>query len=156
MPYLVTGSLGNVGGRFMLNLKLLQVEDARVAERVTQIYKDEGALVDGLSGAIASLIGGVALAREVSAPKAPVAAPPKVATASSASPRPYALSGSLLAVGVGAVTASYAVVRSAQSDHNDARSIESAEALEAAVSVGNGLLVAGLGSVAAGVVTWIW
>ena len=46
------------------HLKLLQVEDARVAERVTQIYKDEGALVDGLSGAIASLIGGVALARE--------------------------------------------------------------------------------------------
>ena len=35
VPYLLTGSLGAVGGRFILNLKMLWVDEARVVERVT-------------------------------------------------------------------------------------------------------------------------
>ena len=151
VPYLVTGSLGNVGGRFMLNLKLLQVEDARVAERVTRVYKDEGAMVDGLHAAVAALIKGV------SPPQKGDQSTPQVSnTSASKAPKSRVLSGSLVAVGMGAVAVSYAVVRSAQSEHNDDVSVVSADALESAVSTGNTILYAGLGSVAAGVVAWVW
>ena len=38
VPYLLTGSLGMLGGRFMLNVKLLAVDEAKVAGRITKMF----------------------------------------------------------------------------------------------------------------------
>jgi len=149
VPYLFTGSLGSVGGRFMLNLKLLLVEEAKVDERVSKIFKDEGALVDGLAGALTELIRGVKV------PGKAVKQTPKVAETGAASTS-VLLPGSLLAVGAGVVAASYAVVSGAQTEHNEARSVDSANSLETAILTGNALLYAGIGSFAAGVAVWVW
>jgi hypothetical protein len=151
VPYLLIGSLGTVGGRFMLNLKLLQVEDARVAERVTKVFADESALLDGLEEALGNLIRGVKAAQPKGQKTPAVAAQESAGRA-----KPMLLSGSLVGVGVGAVAVSYVVVRGAQNDHDEAVSLVSAESLASAVSTGNMLLYAGLGSVAAGVVAWVW
>jgi TolB-like protein len=151
VPYLVTGSLGTVGGRFVLNLKLLQVEDARVAERVTKVYDDEKGLIDGLNAAVSDLV------KSVDSEQKSSSFPPQVASVKEPKEvKSRVLSGSLLAVGLGVVAASYAVVNSAQETHDEERSVDSANALESAANLGNGLLFAGLGSLAAGVTTWIW
>ncbi len=151
VPYLATGSLGTVGGRFVLNLKLLQVEDARVAERVTKVYNDEKGLIDGLNGAVLDLV------KSVNSKQKTASLPPQVASVKEPKGvKSRVLSGSLLAVGLGVVAASYALVNSAQDTHDEERSVDSANALESAANLGNGLLYAGLGSLAAGVTTWIW
>ena len=56
VPYLLTGSLGILGGRFMLNLKLLAVDEAKVAGRVTQMFDGERALGDGLKPTLDALL----------------------------------------------------------------------------------------------------
>ena len=56
VPYLLTGSLGKVGSRYMLNIKLLAVEEAKVAGRMTQMFASEDAIVDGLKRSLDSLL----------------------------------------------------------------------------------------------------
>ena len=151
VPYLFTGSLGSVGGRFMLNLKLLLVEEAKVDERVSKIFKDEGALVDGLSAALDELIKGV----EVS-DKAKEEAPAVSVKSVAGSTAKRWLGGSLVAIGVGSAFASYVVVTDAQAQHNQVQSERSADTLDSAVGTGNALLYAGLGSAVVGVAAWVW
>ena len=56
VPYLVTSSVGRVGSRLMLNIKLLEVEEARVAARSSVIYDDEDKLVDGLTADVRKML----------------------------------------------------------------------------------------------------
>ena len=72
VPYLVTSSVGKVGSRLMLNIKLLAVEEARVSGRISALYDDEDQLVDGLSTEISKML----VTAFGSAPKS-AAAPPR-------------------------------------------------------------------------------
>ena len=56
VPFLLSGSLGKVGSRLMLNLKLLAVDDAKVAGRLTKVFPGEEPLVDGLPATIDALL----------------------------------------------------------------------------------------------------
>ena len=56
VPYLVTSSVGKVGSRLMLNIKLLAVEEARVSGRISALYDDEDQLVEGLSTEISEML----------------------------------------------------------------------------------------------------
>ena len=151
VPYLLTGSLGAVGGRFILNLKMLWVDEARVVERVTKVFADEAALIDGLNGAVGELTKSFQAADKGLEKSVEVMRQPEAS-----SPKSVVLPGALVAVGLGALGASYAVVLGAQNEHNTAQSVTSGDALETAVFAGNALLYTGLGSVAAGVAVWVW
>jgi hypothetical protein len=147
VPYLFSGSLGSVGGRYMLNLKLLQVEDARVAERMTRIFADERALVDGLKPALTHLLR--TLKAPVSTSVATVQAPAKGAW------KTWVVGG-MGALGLGLVGASFSLVEGAQSSHNSAPSVATAIALEDAVRLGNVGVVGALVVVGAGTAVWLW
>ena len=56
VPYLLTSSVGQVGSRLMLNIKLLAVEEARVVTRSSTIYDNEDQLVDGLTDDVQKML----------------------------------------------------------------------------------------------------
>ena len=56
--YLFSADVGALGGRLVLNLKILQVDEARVAERITRMFADEAALLDGVNQTIDELVQG--------------------------------------------------------------------------------------------------
>ncbi len=58
VPYLFSADVGALGGRLVLNLKILQVDEARVAERITRMFADEAALLDGVNQTIDELVQG--------------------------------------------------------------------------------------------------
>ena len=156
VPYLLTGSLGVLGGRFMLNLKLLNVDDARVAERVTKVFADEGALVDGLGASLDQLIKGVGpTVASAQSPSVAATVQKNSTRAKTSTKRPWLTAGFVVA-GLAAVAASGPVVSNAQSEHDDQISVSSADALQTAVSVGNGLFAVGVGSIAVGAAIWLW
>ena len=77
VPYLLSGSLGNVGSRYMLNIKLLAVEEAKVAGRITQTFTSEDAIVDGLNAALDSLLNDAFGAPKTTTAKPAAAASPR-------------------------------------------------------------------------------
>jgi hypothetical protein len=149
VPYLLTGSLGTLGGRFMLNIKLLAVDEAKVVGRVTQMLDDERALGDGLKPALDAL-----LADAFAEP--PAAAPSAVAQGTKPWGRARWAAVGLGVVGAGLSAYSYSHVDQAQGAYNAAPSDSTSSQLIAAAELGNALLIGGLVSVGAGAGLWVW
>jgi hypothetical protein len=162
VPYLLTGSLGSVGGRFMLNLKLLAVDEAKVAGRMTSLFEGERALVDGLKPALAALLkdafGSRGPQRKAAAvaTKAPAKAPSLQRTAKGPTnwKRWTAVGLGVLGAGLGAY--SYTYVSDAQSAYNVAPSDSTSEELVAAADLSNTFLIGGLVSLGTGAGLWVW
>ena len=74
VPLMINPTLGLVGDRFLLNLKVLAVEEAKVKARAEGIFKSEGDMLNGLPGLVADLIKELAGAVPAlaAAPKAPM------------------------------------------------------------------------------------
>jgi hypothetical protein len=101
VPYLLTSSVGRVGSRLMLNIKLLEVEEARVAARQSTLFADEDALVDGLSTEIDALLARAFPDVKRAVPAVPAA--PPTAIEQTTPRRPYSISGlALIATGYAA------------------------------------------------------
>ncbi len=56
VPYLFRATLGEVAGQLMLNLKIIQVNQGKVAARMTRVFPDERELLAGLHMAIDELV----------------------------------------------------------------------------------------------------
>ena len=158
VPYLLSGSLGSVGGRFMLNVKIIQVEEARVAERLTTIFNSETALVDGLKKVLNDLIVGALPALD------PPAAEAKPATTKTSQVKvtptrrrmvPW-ISGGLASIGLGLAVSGYLSMHAAQADYDAEPTVATGQSLEKAMASGNGIMGLGLGAVGAGVAAWVW
>ena len=155
VPYLLTGSLGMLGGRFMLNVKLLAVDEAKVAGRITKMFDGERALGDDLAATLQALMDDAFGAQTKQVTKTPEVA---VATVSPPSNRRslgwlgLALGASGTALGI----YSYSQVVAAQEAYNTSPSEETQQTLINTTSSANGLLVGGLVSVGAGAGLWWW
>lgn len=155
VPYLLTGSLGTLGGRFMLNMKLLAVDEAKVAGRVTKMFDGERALGEGLQPALLELVNDAFGRKSKAESKPPVVAPPT--TSKSSEPTYARWAGlSLGVVGAGLSAYSYAHVSTAQNAYDTDPSKDSQDALIEAAKIGNSTLTAGLVSLGAGVGLWWW
>ena len=155
VPYLLSGSLGMLGGRFMLNIKLLAVDEAKVAGRVTKMFEGERALGDDLAPALRALLDDAFGAQAKPVKKTPDVV---VATVSMPSNRRslrwlgLALGASGTAVGI----YSFSQVVAAQDAYNTSPSEDTQQTLIDTTSSANGLLVGSLVSVGAGAGLWWW
>ena len=112
VPFLITSSVGKVGSRLMLNIKVLEVEEARVAARTSALFDNEDQLVDGLTKEVSELVARALPAKsDVTATttnkEAKAAAKsPGVVTPSTGKSRPYSITGLVaIAAGIGAFAA---------------------------------------------------
>jgi hypothetical protein len=164
VPYLLTGSLGSVGGRFMLNLKLLAVDEAKVAGRITTLFEGERALVDGLKPALKDLLKDAFGNPKAQRPKS-AGAPKEIAKAPSQRTdqgptnwkrwkRWTAFGFGVLGAGLGAY--SYTSVSDAQSAYNSTPSDSTSSELVAAADLGSTLLIGGLVSLGTGAGLFVW
>ena len=151
VPYLLTGSLGRVGSRYMLNIKLLAVEEAKVAGRITQMFTSEDALADGLGGSLQALLDD-AFGAAHAAPSAS-AAP---AAAGKARPWSQWAGVGLGAVGAGLAAYSFAPLSAAQSTYDANPTQSTSEALTQAHGQANLVMTTGVVGVALGAGLWIW
>ena len=87
VPYLVSSSLSKVGGQFVFTLKILAVEEAKVAVRKVQMVKDEAALIPTIQEIVPKTVAQLGQA----APKAQVVAAPKAVVPSEPSTAPTAV-----------------------------------------------------------------
>jgi hypothetical protein len=155
VPLLFSADVGVVGGRFMLNLKILKVDEARVADRRTTIYADEGELLEGWHAAIDTVILG-ALGEEVSARppealQAPAASAAEKATANAPpqakGARKWWLGGSTLTLGALVAAGGWLYFDSEQQQFNtvEDRQSDDFERLDQAQTVANSALGVGAG-----------
>ncbi|MDE0883452.1 MAG: hypothetical protein OSB21_12735, partial [Myxococcota bacterium] len=79
VPYMLIPSVAAFGGRFIINMKLVAVEESRVAARISKTVTSEGALLDALPLAVGELFN-----KAFGAPAA--AAPAETAVQSPAAP----------------------------------------------------------------------
>ena len=151
VPYLLSGSLGSVGGQFMLNLKIIQVEESRVAERKTHIFDSEKALVRGLKSVLTGLVSGALDTGDDETE------PEKQILVMSQSKRlgPW-VGGGLATIGTGLALNGYLSAQAAQSDYDASPTVARSRDLENAVSSGNTLISIGLGAVGAGIAALVW
>ena len=56
VPYMMVSNLGRFGGQFILNIKIVSVEEAKVLGRVNKILKDEAAVLSALPGALQDVV----------------------------------------------------------------------------------------------------
>ncbi len=56
VPLMVNPTLGLVGGKFLINLKVLAVEEAKVKARTEGVFDSEGDLLNGLPGLVDQLL----------------------------------------------------------------------------------------------------
>ena len=144
-----------LGGRFMLNIKLLAVDEAKVAGRVTKMFEGERALGDDLAPALRALLDDAFGAQAKPVKKTPDVV---VATVSMPSNRRslrwlgLALGASGTAVGI----YSFSQVVAAQDAYNTSPSEDTQQTLIDTTSSANGLLVGSLVSVGAGAGLWWW
>jgi TolB-like protein len=160
VPYLFSGSLGSVGGRFMLNVKIIQVEEARVAERLTRIFKSEAALVDGLGDVLRALLGGAlqptAEAEPVTRAAKPSTLPSGPAGASTSKRWGRWVGGGMATVGLGLALSGYLSIQGAQSDYDAEPTVAAGANLEKSVGSGNGTISVGVAALGAGLAAWVW
>ncbi len=158
VPYLLTGSLGVLGGRFMLNVKLLDVDQAKVAGRLTQMFGGERALADGLPGALDSLLkdafGAKASAPVTATEVAPAVAPQTVRPSGEAVKR--GLGATFAGIGLSLGIYSYFQFSSAQQSYDEAPSDPTQQALIDAARLGDHLLIGSALSVGLGSALWLW
>jgi len=160
VPLLFSADVGVVGGRFMLNIKILKVDEARVADRRTSIYANEGELLEGLHAAIDGVVLG-ALGDEASGlPLAAVqtpAAPTAEKVAANAPPqgkgtRTWWLGGSTLTLGAVVAAGGWLYFDSEQQQFDTVgdRRVGDFERLQQAQTVANSMLGLGAGAMVLG------
>lgn len=71
-PYLVTGSVAQLGTTVRLDLKLIRTQDGKAIFRDGQSFKDQGQVFDGVSGIVRVMIGALELGGSPGAPAAGV------------------------------------------------------------------------------------
>lgn len=142
VPYLFTGSLGIVGGRYLLSLKIINVEDGKGVARVSAGFEDERLLTEGLSSLTKALVTEYRKSRLTS-------------TALLAQKAKPWISGTAGILGAALAITGLLQFRSAQSVYDESPSVESSDALEAAAATANGLVTGGLVAVGVGALAWI-
>jgi hypothetical protein len=94
VPYMFVTDLGRFGGRFIVNMKLLAVEESRVLARANKIVADEAAVLEALPEVMHILLGKAAQAGAFGDPPAAVqpviAKSPKPVVAPEPADRPKA------------------------------------------------------------------
>jgi TolB-like protein len=143
VPYLLMGSLGRVGSRYMLNIKLLAVEDAKVAGRITQMFATEDAIINGLGLSLTALLSDAFKA-------APTASAKRIRPLSQ-----WAGLG-LGAVGAGLTAYSFSPLNSAQTAYNTNPTDRTSAAVTTAYNEANVVMTTGLLGVAVGAGLWMW
>ncbi len=153
VPFLFGADVGVVGGRFLLNLKILRVDEATVADRRTTIYASEGELLEGLDEAVDAVVLG-ALGPDLP-PSAPVADGPKKRLETKA--RPPWLGLSTLIVGAGLSAGGWIYFTGEQDQFNTVgdRRIKDFERLDEAETAANTMLGLGAAVMAlGGILLW--
>lgn len=106
VPLLFSADVGKVGGRFMLNMKILRVDEASVAARLTLVYSSIDELIQELNQAVDALaakVFGEAIPESVIArSSAPIEL---TAEQRSKRLRKFVVAGSTMLVGVGGAVA---------------------------------------------------
>ncbi len=159
VPYLLTGSLGKVGSRYMLNIKLLAVEEAKAAGRITQMFASEDAIVDGLKPSLNRLLLDAFGAASAAAPSAAPAATPATTVASSKVAKGAWKKWTGLGLGVvgaGLAAYSFSPVSAAQTAYDQDPSPNTSDALYNAVGQANTVLATGVVGVVLGTGLWMW
>jgi TolB-like protein len=110
---MITGQLGKVGSLFVINLKLIDIQKAKVVSRVSEtVNGQEDKLIEGVRKAVRQLLGLKGTQDAIAAEPAPVPAPPPsapaptaaavapvVATSAAAAPAPATGSAAATATG---------------------------------------------------------
>jgi hypothetical protein len=104
VPFMLVSDLGKFGNQFILNIKLVSVEESKVVGRVNKILKDEAALLRALPLAVQEVVDlAFGVAEEDKAPEPTPAAAASVTTAVSVSPTDSVFKRPLLWAGLGLV-----------------------------------------------------
>ena len=158
VPYLLVASLGPVGKKIMLNMKIIRVDEAQVANRMSQVYDDENALLAALNDAVDSLIVGSfkADAEVLTASSSKASAVPAKAKSSRPKVVPQTpwLGMSVAATGLTLSMAGYVYTARAEETLLREQNVASYQALEDAVGRANIMVAAGWTLSAVGV--WLW
>lgn len=157
VPYLLTASLGKVGGKLMLNIKIIAVDEAQVVNRLTRIFKDEGALLEGLHGVVDGLLAGAFKVESppASPPPAAVSAESPKAPAAAAKKPPWLALG-LGLVGAGVTAFGYRFAAPIQAEFAASPNSHLYDILESDVAMANTIVAGGWSLVAAAGFTWWW
>lgn len=152
VPLLVAPSLGAAGGKLILNVKVIAVDETDAVVRFTRLYPNEASLVAEIEDV------GAAVAAMVFGEKNPLPPVPKVVQAEVKSKLPQILGGTLAVSGTVAFISSYFIASARQTDFDNTAQKDSAavdELLGSQTMVstlwGGGLLV---GAAGAGLFTW--
>jgi hypothetical protein len=158
VPYLIDSSLSKVGGQFVLTLKILEVEDAKVAARKVVMVKDEAQLIASLEQIIPEVLSGL-VPDKAPGPKAPAAAAPAAAPAVVTKANPVRGSAiALSVVGVGSLVGGFWLleqVRTVHEEHKESPDYQLDENVKDQ-SRAQALIVGGLAVSTAGVVWAVW
>ncbi len=158
VPYLIDSSLSKVGGQFVLTLKILAVEDAKVAARKVAMVKDEAQLIASLEKIIPEALSGLVQVKEPAA-QAPAAAAPAAAPAVATKKRQ--IRGNAIArsvVGVGSLAGGFWLLDQVRTLHEEQKD-EATYDLEENIkdqSRAQALILGGLAAGTAGVVWAVW
>ncbi len=148
VPYLLTASLGAVGGKLVLNVKLIQVDEAKVANRLSRVFVNEAELLAGLNPAVDELLAG---AFKESEP------PPQTTSVRKAGPQrvPW-LALSLGLAGAGLAGWGYRYAAPIRADFNQAPTVQHYDLLKSDVATANQLVAGGWSLVAGATLAWWW
>ncbi len=158
VPYLIDSSLSKVGGQFVLTLKILAVEDAKVAARKVAMVKDEAQLIASLEKIIPEALSGL-VQDTASAAQTPAASAPAAAPAVATKKRP--IRGNAIAlgvVGVGSLAGGFWLldqVRTLHEEQKDDPQYQLDENLKDQTRA-QALILGGLAAGTAGVVWAVW
>ena len=153
VPYLIDSSLSKVGGQFVLTLKILAVEDAKVAARKVAMVKDEAQLIASLEKIIPEALSGLVQ------DKAPAAQAPAAAPAVATKKKP--IRGNAIAlsvVGVGSLAGGFWLldqVRTLHEEQKDDPQYQLDENLKDQTRA-QALILGGLAASTVGVVWAVW
>ncbi len=149
VPYLLTSSLGAVGGKLVLNVKLIQVDEAKVANRLSRVFADEAELLAGLNPAVDGLLEGAfkesnpltkttATVREEGDVKVPW------------------LALSLGLAGAGLAGWGYLYAAPIRADFDQAPTVQNYDLLKGDIATANQLVAGGWSLLAGATFTWWW
>ena len=153
VPYLMDSSLSKVGGQFVLTLKILAVEDAKVAARKVAMVQVEAQLIASLDKMIPEALAGFRLG-EAPAAQAPATAPAVAAKAKPIRGNAIALS----VVGAGSLAGGFWLLDQVRTLH-EAQKEEATYDLEENLkdqTRAQALILGGLAAGTAGVVWAVW
>jgi len=169
VPYLVHANLGRVGASYLLSIKIMDVNGAKVAGSHVQRLKSEDDLLDGIDGAVDKAVAEVfpepvAVATKPPAPTKAVpqkASGPPTATPKATGSRRSLTPTLLLASGGLAVGGGLLVMAQAQSSFDQSHETQevtnqSLDTLESQFRLGNIVLGTGVAAVSLGVLAKVY